>query len=153
MYDTKSDIVDALAAMPSVLNHIALIPPGSTPSPKAKPGEWTLVQIVCHLRDAEERALERTRLMRDVDHPEILPYDPSLWAVERDYASQELAAALSTFRLLRESHVSDLEAIPWADWHREGTHAEYGTIDILGHAIHIVSHDSIHLRQIVQLPA
>ena len=151
MYDTRGDIVDALAGMPEVLNHLALTLAGSAGSPIARPGEWALVQIVCHLRDAEERALERTRRMRDSDHPEISSYDPSAWAIERDYGSQDLAAALATFRTFRESHVSDLGAIPWPDWHRQGSHAEYGAIDILGHAIHVVSHDAIHLLQIVQL--
>ena len=151
MYDTKRDTVDAMSGMPDVLRHMALNRSAESRTAPAPPGEWGLIEIVCHLRDAEERSIERTRLMRDRDNPEIAPYDPAKWAVERDYASQDLAAALTSFQSLRESHVSELESIPWTDWHRAGRHAEYGSIDILGHALHVASHDAIHLRQIASL--
>ena len=151
MYDTKRDTIDAMSGMPDVLRHLALEPaPAQSRTPPAPPGEWGLIEIVCHLRDAEERAIERTRLMRDHDNP-VAPYDPAKWAVERDYALADLAAVLTSFQFFRDMHVSELEAIPWTDWHRGGRHAEYGPIDILGHALHVASHDAIHLRQIAHL--
>jgi hypothetical protein len=151
MYDTKRDIVDALVSAPEVLTRLVGDLAARAEIPLRNPSGWTLLEIVCHLRDAEERALERTRLMRDTDGPKITSYDPALWAVERAYASQDLATAVSEFRSLREAHVSELEAISFEDWQRGGSHAEYGDIDIIGHAIHIMSHDANHLRQIAQL--
>ena len=151
MYDTKRDIVDALASTPETLTRLVGDLATTTELPSTNHSGWTLLEIVCHLRDAEERALERTRLMRDTDGPKITSYDPALWAVERDYTSQDLATAVSGFRSLREAHVSELEVISFEDWRRGGSHTEYGEIDILGHAIHIMSHDANHLRQIAHL--
>ena len=151
MYDTKRDILDALSGMPEVLGRVVADLMAGGHALAAPPGAWSAVEIVCHLRDAEERALERTRIMLVADTPKITPYDPAAWAIERQYASQELRAALLAFGALRETHTAELEAIPFQDWHRGGEHQEYGHIDILGHALHIMSHDAVHLRQLARL--
>jgi hypothetical protein len=72
MYDTKRDILDALSATPEVLGRVvAGLAGGHTTA--APPDAWSAVEIVCHLRDAEERALERTRMMLGADNPTITP--------------------------------------------------------------------------------
>ena len=151
MYDTKRDILDALSGTPEVLGRVVAGLLAGGHATAASPDAWSAVEIVCHLRDAEERALERTRMMLGADNPRITPYDPAAWAIERQYASQDLEAALLAFRALRETHAGELVAIPFQDWHRGGEHEEYGHIDILGHALHIMSHDAVHLRQLARL--
>ena len=141
MYDTKRDTIDAMSGMPDVLRHLALDRSAQSRTPPAPPGEWGLIEIVCHLRDAEERAIERTRLMRDHDNPEIAPYDPAKWAVERDYASQDLAAVLTSFQFFRDMHVSELRAIH-GPIGTEGGGTLIQTVDSFsGHALHVASHD------------
>ena len=36
---------------------------------------WSIVEIVCHLHDAETRSIDRTRRMRDESRPTLLGYD------------------------------------------------------------------------------
>ena len=76
MYDSSKDLLDALRATPSVLEALLY---GCTQEQArtARGGDegWSVVEVVCHLRDAEERALERMRSMRDAASPHLAAYD------------------------------------------------------------------------------
>jgi hypothetical protein len=111
---------------------------------------WSVVEVLCHLRDAEERALERMRLMRDADNPWLAPYDQEQWAVERNYSTAQLHDALSAFLRLRAIHLAELATLRPEDWERSGRHEEQGFITIGNHTLHLVSHDAVHLAQIAR---
>ncbi len=94
MANVSQDLLDSLRAMPEVLD--ALLEGCTQEQASAARGGdegWSVVEVVCHLRDAEERALERMRLMRDNDNPVIPAYDQDTWARERNYAAANLRAA------------------------------------------------------------
>ncbi len=149
MYDTKKDILKALASTPKAL--AALLPAVlARQSKRTSPASavWSAVEIVCHLRDAEERALERTRRMRNESNPFIKGYDQDQLARERNYKADDPEKALSAFTSFRQEHVAELESLPFPDWERTGEHEEMGRITILAHALHIVSHDLNHLAQL-----
>jgi hypothetical protein len=152
MYDTKQDLTDALGATPDILAQLLsglLEKPGGLPP--ASPGEWSAVEIICHLRDAEERALERMRKMRDQKNPVIEGYDQAAWAADRNYKGDDVWKALEKFRALRGMHVDDLKKLAFEDWQRGGKHAEFGHITILAQTLHSASHDAVHLRQLARL--
>ena len=84
MYNSAQDLLDALRATPEVLE--ALLDGYTQAQATAARGgedEWSIVEVVCHLRDAEEQALARMRLMRDATDPVIAAYDQERWARER----------------------------------------------------------------------
>jgi hypothetical protein len=108
---------------------------------------WSVVEVLCHLRDAEERTIERVEAMRDLDEPDIAPYDQDALAIERNYAEQGLQPALAAFLGHRERLVAILRALPVAAWDRAGHHAEAGRITIENLALHMASHDVQHLGQ------
>jgi hypothetical protein len=66
MYDTAKDLLDAFRATPDILEGLL---EGCTEEQAraARGGDegWSIVEVMCHLRDAEERALERMRTIRD----------------------------------------------------------------------------------------
>jgi hypothetical protein len=152
MYDTPQDLLDALRSTPFILNAL-LNDFASRPVRTGPPDrlEWSPVEIICHLRDAEESALERMRLMRDQEHPFLAAYDQEEWVMTRNYAAAGLQSALQAFLERRSLHISELEALPAADWQRPGRHEEQGEVTILSHTIHIVAHDSIHIAQLARL--
>src|SRR5689334_8510602 len=98
MYNIPGDLSDAFKAAPEVL--VKLLE-GCTQEQAlaAKGGDenWSIVEVVCHLRDAEERGLERTRLMRDQVDPFLEAYDQDAWARERNYGGAGLRDALAAF--------------------------------------------------------
>jgi hypothetical protein len=149
MYDIPKDLLDAFRAAPAIYE--ALLRGVSQEQAQAARGgdeNWSVVEVVCHLRDAEERGLERMRAMRDQDEPLLPAYDQEQWARERNYAAGDLQAALAQFLRFREQHIDELAALAPGDWERTGRHAEQGIITISAHTLHLVSHDTIHAAQI-----
>lgn len=149
MDDIHKDLVDALGAAPLVFE--ALLQ-GCTHDQATRGSNegWSVIEIVCHLRDAEECALERMRSMRDEADPFIPAYDQEQWTKERNYAADNLREALAAFVQLRVSHVAELAALTPADWERTGQHEERGRITISSQALRLVCHDLIHAAQLAR---
>lgn len=151
MYDTIQDLLDAFQAtadtLKGLLQHISQEQTGS-----ARGGDenWSVVQVVCHLRDSGERGLERMRLMRDQDNPFLAAFDQEKWAVERNYAGAQLQDALAGFLEFHALHTRELAALPPTAWQRPGQHEELGQITISAHVLHLVSHHAVHLAQIAR---
>jgi hypothetical protein len=151
MYNTTHDLLDALRVTPDTLTGL-LAGVTQEQAQVAKGGDenWSVVEVLCHLRDAEEYGLQRDILMRDRDNPDILPWDQEKLALERNYAAQNLRAVLAEFITLRQQRVAILEGLSPEGWKRTGNHREIGTIDIFSHILHMVSHDAIHCAQIAR---
>jgi hypothetical protein len=151
MYDTAHDLIDALEAGPDALEGVVAGIDDDL-ARRARGGDegWSVVEVVCHLRDAEERAAERMRMIRDEDDPQLAGYDQDAWAIERGYAADDLLEALAAFVRHRDSHVAALRALPPGAWGRAGTHDEWGRVTIENHTIHIATHDVQHLAQIAR---
>ena len=151
MYNINGDLLDGYRSGPDIFR--ALLE-GCTQEDalEARGGDenWSVVEVLCHLRDAEERALQRMRAMRDEENPFLPAYDQDSWAQERNYASQELGPTLDAFLRLRETHVAELVALPADGWERTGRHEEQGTITISAHTLHMLAHDAIHAAQIAR---
>lgn len=151
MYNLQKDLLDAFKSTADTLRFL-LNGVTQEQASAARGGDenWSVVEVMCHLRDAEERALERMRAMRDEANPFLPGYDQEAWARERNYAAQDLQDALAAFIRLREEHVNDLSALSPQDWERPGTHEEQGGITIFAHTLHMVAHDSQHAAQLAR---
>lgn len=151
MYDTTEELVGILRATPEVLRALLRdVTPERARTARGGDEGWSVVEVLCHLRDAEERALERMRAMRDEANPVIHGYDQEAWARERDYAGDNMDSAFDAFVGLRVQHVADLEALRPDEWERPGHHSEAGAVTILSHTIHIAHHDAVHAAQIAR---
>ncbi len=151
MYDQPKDLIDALQATPTILEGL-LRDVSQEQARAARGGDegWSIVEVICHLRDAEGRAIERVEAMRDEDDPFLPGYDQELWARERDYAQADPREALAAFTRLRSEHMVTLAALTEPEWKRTGRHEEQGTITISSHTLHIVAHDAVHAAQIAR---
>src|SRR5437588_4253696 len=121
MYNIPRDLLDGYRAAPAVYE--ALLQ-GCTQeqAQAAKGGDegWSVVEVMCHMRDAEERAFERIRLMRDQDEPFLSAYDQDVWARERNYAAQALRDVLASFYSIRAQHIAELAELTPEQWERTG---------------------------------
>lgn len=151
MYNLHQDLLDALKATPDTLRGL-LTGISESRARLAKGGDenWSVVAVICHLRDAEEISLQRTIAMRDQDNPRIIPYNQETLAQERDYRNANLSDALAGFINLRKQHLTVLSGLMPEQWERSGQHDEIGHITIFAMAIHKVSHDAIHCAQIAR---
>jgi len=151
MYNLPRDLLDALKATPATLTSL-LDGVGQSKAASARGGDegWSVVEVVCHLRDAEEISLQRLQSMRDQDNPLIIGYDQEALAHNRNYRSADLRAALAAFITFRNQYVSALAGLAPAEWERPGQHNEFGRITILEHTVHHACHDAIHCAQVAR---
>ncbi len=151
MYNLPNDLVDALKATPETLTGL-LNGIGNEETRSARGGDenWSVVEVICHLRDAEEFFIKRYQAMRDQENPVIIGYDQAALAIERSYKNADLAAALEGFKTFRQHTITELSKLTTDQWQRSGQHNEMGQITILAQAIHHASHDAIHCAQIAR---
>lgn len=151
IYDTDEDLLYALSVGPNVIR--GLLEGCTQERAAASSGGdegWSVVEVMCHLRDAEERAVERVAKMRDEDNPFMEGYDQDVWAQERSYATQKLRDVLEGFVRFRAEHVEALRGLAPEGWDRKGLHEERGEITIRGHVVHLILHDTMHAAQIAR---
>lgn len=151
MYNTTQDLLDAYRATPDTLTR--LLQNVSQEQARAARGgdeNWSVIEVLCHLRDAEERDLERVQLMRTQNNPLLEGYDQAQWATERNYAAARLDEALDAFLKFRVALLDELTSLSPLEWELPGHHSEVGRITIVSYIHHLVSHDAIHLAQIAR---
>ncbi len=114
------------------------------------PGKWSILEILCHLRDMEASAyLERYRRILEEENPRLPNLNGDALAIERDYASQDLRDALREWTRLRNESLRLLRRLKREEWARAGTHETAGVLtmeDLLRR--HAVGNDAAHLAQI-----
>jgi len=114
---------------------------------------WTIVEIVCHLRDFDGFFHHRAQMMVEQDNPLLPAYDHEALAIERQYNSQNLADTYAELRESRQRFVDFFKGLDDVQWQRTGVHPEAGPFDMLGSAMQVGIHDADHLEQIMRVLA
>jgi FMN phosphatase YigB (HAD superfamily) len=121
--------------------------PAWTRCPRA--GEWSAVEIICHLRDVEiEVNQPRIEAVLNQGNPFVHAADPDAWAQTRAYALQDPLEALRTFTLARKETIARLQALEPGDWLRPARHALIGPTTLSEIAAIATDHDLLHLAQL-----
>jgi hypothetical protein len=118
-----------------------------------KPGgdTWSILEVVNHLCD-EEREDFRVRLDIILHHPgQPWPgIDPEGWVVERQYNERELGDSLKDFLAEREASLKWLSKLGEPNWDAL-YEAHFGLIRAGDVFASWVTHDHLHMRQLVEL--
>lgn len=114
------------------------------------PGGWSVVEIMCHIRDFGDVSLNRAQLILTEEQPRLANLDPLESAQRRDYAHQNLAAEFTAYLESRKSLITLLNDVSGEQWQRQGIHASFGSITLLELLIFIEWHDVDHLEQIAR---
>lgn len=120
---------------------------------RPRPGEWSIVEILAHLADAEVAFAFRLRKMVSEPRPILVAWDQEAWATGLRYNRRDPRHLLVTFRALRESNLAILRALPRARWGLVGRHPEYGPIRVDQLVAHYAEHDVNHLNQLKETGA
>jgi len=138
-------LIGNLAAILSVLESL----PAPMWTRRPAEGEWSMTEIVCHLRDVEaEVHLPRLRALIESNNPFISGADTDPWAVERDYPSQSGPQALQDFVAARQQTHAFLAGLPESAWNRPARHAIFGPTHLAEIVGWMLGHDRIHLEQL-----
>ena len=140
-----------LAATPGLVHQAVC---EMTPEQIAAPisaGKWSPCQIVAHLADCELVFSFRLRQTLAMASPVIQPFDQDDWA--KQYSSYDLPTALELFRAARGWNVRLIGGLGAADFEREMTHPERGTMTFRTVVETMAGHDLNHLGQLQRAKA
>ena len=148
-YQAKTAIVATAKAIPAALKGLLSDLPASAWVESPHPEEWSLVEIISHLRDVEREVnLPRIQTFLNEENPFITADDTDMWVSERAYAKENGEGALLGFVNARLETLDALKKLNDEDWQRAGRHAIFGPITMQEQLGFVVEHDRVHLRQI-----
>ncbi|MDQ3549729.1 MAG: DinB family protein [Chloroflexota bacterium] len=112
----------------------------------AERGEWSVRDIVAHLRDTEARYFPKMHLISIAQVPDLRRVE-QIGPTEYD-RDDSAFVVMSQFRRVRQSTLSLLRELPRDGWKRSGVDVDNVTVSIRDLALELVDHDAEHLAQI-----
>ncbi len=115
------------------------------------PDGWSIIEIVCHLRDFDEIFYRRAQMMQAQEQPQLPAYDHEAMAVERAYQQEDLAEAFEALKASRARFIAFFAALTPEQWERDGVHPERDSFTMTDAAMQVGLHDLDHLEQITRV--
>lgn len=115
------------------------------------PEGWSIIEVVCHLRDFDIIFYNRAKMMIEQDHPQLPGYDHEAMAIEKDYQSEELAYAFYDLKESRKAFVEFFKSLTDEQWERTGVHPERESFTMTDAVQQVGLHDLDHLEQITRI--
>lgn len=145
---TTQALLAALRSTPAALATLTSPLPEEDWGYRPKPGEWTLTEIICHLRDLEREVyLPRLQKILTEENPFLAAEMTDHWAEERQYSTQDGRQALVDFVLTRKQTLVLLDNLG-VDWSRTARHSISGPTSFQEIVSFIAAHDRAHIQQI-----
>jgi hypothetical protein len=114
---------------------------------RPEPGEWSVLECIGHIADAELVVATRERWILAEDLPEIVGYDQGLWVDRLEHNADDPALLIALLEALRRSNLDLWARRPPADRERVGRHRERGD-ESYGLTFRLAAgHDMVHLDQ------
>lgn len=151
MINPVDETMKTLRAVPPVL--IALVAGLDSGQARRRPApdEWSVVEVVAHMRDVETHALTRVRRMVAEDDPYLPAFDQDQVAQDSAYRDLPLPETLHRYLHPREQHLHLLAELGPESWQRTGRHENHGPVTIAGYEVHVAAEEIDHLAQIARL--
>lgn len=114
---------------------------------RPEPAEWSVVELIGHMVDAELSSSARYRWILAEDEPKLMPYDQDLWANRLHSVNEPLDALLPVFDALRAANLRLWTDASPADRARIGQHLERGPESYELTFRLLAGHDRVHIAQ------
>lgn len=114
---------------------------------KPAPGEWSVLECIGHVTDAETVMSARYRWVLAHDEPELIGYDQDLWVAGLRHNADEPADLMALFEALRAANLALWQRSSPEQRARVGIHRERGreSFDLMFRLLG--GHDRVHLDQ------
>ncbi|MET0773072.1 MAG: DinB family protein [Candidatus Limnocylindrales bacterium] len=139
-------VSDALAEAPAMLRQV-VADAGDLLRVRPEPGEWSVLECVAHITDAELVASARVRWMLAEREPDIVGYDQALWVDRLGHNEDDPEVLLGLFESLRRANLDLWRRTPVPARGRFGMHRERGREDVDLTVRMAAGHHRIHLAQ------
>ena len=150
MIDVRQEYTKALRAIPPTVRALVRGVDDATARRRPAEGEWSLVEVVAHMADVDERARERVERILDEDDPELAPFDQDALAESERYRDRALADEVERLATTRAAHLDLLDSLGDEQWERTGRHGEHGRMTVRDYEAHCAAEDVDHLAQIAE---
>ncbi len=140
------DPAEVAAASPARMRAL-LARAGARATTRPAEGEWSVVECLAHITDAEVVMSGRLRWILAHDEPELLGYDQDLWMAGLHAPVEDAEALLTLWEPLRAANLALWKRTPVELRDRFGVHRERGP-ESFGLTFTILAgHDRFHLAQ------
>jgi DinB superfamily len=120
---------------------------GADAATAPEPTEWSVVQCLAHITDAELVVSGRYRWILAHDRPPLMGYDQDRWVDQLHRPPESAEELLSLFEPLRAANLALWDRTPEERRDRIGMHAERGPESYELTFRLIAGHDRFHLAQ------
>ena len=111
-------------------------------------GEWSVNEIVCHLRDVDRDVnIPRIEKILVESNTFIEGKDTHPWIKERNCNNEDSYHLFNEFITQRMNMISLLEDVTVSEWQRTANHAIFGRTTLLELVRIMVEHDLVHINQ------
>jgi hypothetical protein len=146
-----NNIMNSLSCNIEIFKNISSGYPEDFISWKPSPDKWCILEIINHLYD-EEREDFRARLKNILEgSTEWAPIKPAEWVTERKYIERNFGESLDNFILERNKSINWLKTINDSDLDKTVSHPKFGDFNARQMLACWLTHDMLHIRQILKL--
>ncbi len=117
------------------------------------PDGWSIVEIVCHLRDFDQIFHDRANMMLNEDCPNLPAYDHEAMAIERAYQQGQLTRVREQLMQSRREFIAFFASLSPDQWESDGVHPERDSFTMTDAVMQVCLHDLDHLEQITRVLA
>jgi len=147
-FKSKESISAIMSATPAVLNGLLKKLDSESWSRKPSDNDWTLTELICHLRDTEREIHHmQLKLFNGKEEPFIPRPDTGVWASQRDYMHENGLTALEEFNNARLETMRIFENKSESNWTQKARHAIFGPTNFLEVSGFMAEHDRLHIQQ------
>jgi hypothetical protein len=114
------------------------------------PDGWSVLYIVCHLRDLETVFIQRAQDLLAMPNATLAVVSNEELIRLGDYDAQDMRAALKAYLERRQAFIALLESLDDEQWIRSGAHPVQGPATVLDVAVNAGLHDVDHIEQIIR---
>jgi hypothetical protein len=114
---------------------------------RPEPAEWSVLECVAHILDAELVASGRYRWILAHDQPDLVGYDQDLWVNRLHQPVEDPDQLMAFFEPMRAANLALWRRTPERDRERLGLHRERGPESYRLTFVLIAGHDRLHLAQ------
>jgi len=144
-------LIDRMARFPGALDSLLVDAPPEDARWKPSRGDWSILEIVCHLCDEEvEDFRVRLRMTLEAPGEPWPPIDPERAVVDRRCNARDLVERLACLAQERRASVEWLRSQSPPDWSIAHEHPKLGPIRAGDLLLAWAAHDALHLRQVAR---
>jgi hypothetical protein len=154
VYDTSLTIEQVVAQLAAYPPRLAALTAALSPAElhtRPGPGEWSLTEILAHLRSCGDMWGQAIATILAEDHPTIRAVNPTTWIKQTNYLDLEFRRSLRAFSRQRARLLAVLKALPPEGWSRGATVTGAGRPmqrTVLSYAEWLANHERSHVKHI-----